>query len=268
MARVSDIACAIEPYDKVWGVGASGFVKDPSPFERINLILDDTERTTNGEVFADRCVIMTRVMKDMPGYPQIIKNAEAMAAFFREAPVQIYDHELIVGSMLCPKKGAPVFPEFGLNWLIDEMENGLLDYSEKRTHDYFHFTDECYKQLKECEDYWVGNCAEDRLTPNLTKDEIEEAYEKNTGVLIAEYFKNSDYEAVPAVLCKNHGPFTWGKDAHEAVHNAVVLEEVAKMASRCELINPNVKPAPQELQDKHYYRKHGANAYYGQENIE
>ena len=99
---------------------------------------------------------------------------------------------------------------------------------------------------------------------NLTKDEIEEAYEKNTGVLIADYFKNLDYKAVPAVLCKNHGPFTWGKDAHEAVHNAVVLEEVAKMACRCELINPQVKSAPQELQDKHYYRKHGANAYYGQ----
>ena len=99
---------------------------------------------------------------------------------------------------------------------------------------------------------------------NLTKEEIDEAYEKNTGVLIADYFKDKDYEAVPAVLCKNHGPFTWGKDAHEAVHNAVVLEEVAKMACRCELINPQVKPAPQELQDKHYYRKHGANAYYGQ----
>ena len=99
---------------------------------------------------------------------------------------------------------------------------------------------------------------------NLTKDEIEEAYEKNTGVLIAEHFKNSDYKAVPAVLCKNHGPFTWGKDAHEAVHNAVVLEEVAMMACRCELINLQVRPAPQELQDKHYYRKHGANAYYGQ----
>ena len=101
---------------------------------------------------------------------------------------------------------------------------------------------------------------------NLTKEEIDEAYEKNTGVLIADYFKDKDYEAVPAVLCKNHGPFTWGKDAHEAVHNAVVLEEVAKMATRCELINPDVKPAPQELQDKHYYRKHGANAYYGQGN--
>ena len=101
---------------------------------------------------------------------------------------------------------------------------------------------------------------------NLTKDEIEEAYEKNTGVLIADEFeaREKDYIAVPADLCKNHGVFTWGKDAREAVHNAVVTEEVAKMAAVCEMINPEVQPAPQELQDKHYYRKHGANAYYGQ----
>lgn len=98
----------------------------------------------------------------------------------------------------------------------------------------------------------------------LNKEEIEGAYEQNTGRLIVEYFQDKDYKAVPAVLCKNHGPFTWGKDAGEAVHNAVVLEEVAKMAARCESINPDVKPAPQELQDKHYNRKHGANAYYGQ----
>ena len=100
----------------------------------------------------------------------------------------------------------------------------------------------------------------------LTKEEIDEAYEKNTGVLIVNEFNRmkKDPVAVPAVLCKNHGVFAWGKDAHEAVHNAVVTEEVAKMAFRCELINPEVKPAPKELQDKHYYRKHGANAYYGQ----
>lgn len=101
---------------------------------------------------------------------------------------------------------------------------------------------------------------------NLTEKEISEAYEYNTGVLIADEFERlqKDYLATPAVLCKNHGPFTWGKDALEAVHNAVVLEEVAKMAARCEMINPKVKPAPRELQDKHYNRKHGANAYYGQ----
>lgn len=112
-------------------------------------------------------------------------------------------------------------------------------------------------------DYFYGEIP---CVRNLTAEEIEEAYEKNTGILIADEFelKGIDPMAMPGVLCKNHGPFTWGKDAHEAVHNAVVLEEVAKMASRCEMINPGVQPAPQELQDKHYFRKHGANAYYGQ----
>ena len=77
---------------------------------------------------------------------------------------------------------------------------------------------------------------------NLTKEEIEEAYEKNTGVLIADYFKDKDYVAMPAVLCKNHGPFTWGKNGAEAVHNAVVLEEVAKMAYRTEALKPGRSP--------------------------
>ncbi len=100
----------------------------------------------------------------------------------------------------------------------------------------------------------------------LRDKEIEEAYEKNTGLLIIEELKRlkKDPKAVPAVLCKNHGPFTWGKNAAEAVHNAVVLEEVAKMALFSEQINREIMPAPQDLQDKHYYRKHGANAYYGQ----
>lgn len=100
----------------------------------------------------------------------------------------------------------------------------------------------------------------------LTAEEIEEAYEENTGKLIVSEFRRLDKDpaAVPAVLCKNHGPFAWGKDAGEAVHNAVVLEEVAKMAYRTELINNAVRPAPQKLQDKHYYRKHGEGAYYGQ----
>ena len=112
-------------------------------------------------------------------------------------------------------------------------------------------------------DYFYGEIP---CVRNLTKEEIDEAYELNTGILIAEYFKNKDYVAMPGVLCKNHGPFAWGKDPFEAVHNAVVLEEVAKMATRTEMINPEAKPAPKVLQDKHYYRKHGANAYYGQIN--
>lgn len=101
----------------------------------------------------------------------------------------------------------------------------------------------------------------------LTAEEIEGAYERNTGLAIIEAFQasNRDPMAVPAVLCKNHGPFTWGKDPHDAVHNAVVLEEVAKMALWSESINPRIQPAPQSMQDKHYFRKHGVNAYYGQD---
>ena len=112
-------------------------------------------------------------------------------------------------------------------------------------------------------DYFYGEIPCARC---LTAEEIEDAYEENTGHLIVDEFErlSKDPVAVPAVLCKNHGVFSWGKDSMEAVHNAVVTEECAKMAYRCEVINPRVQPAPQALQDKHYYRKHGANAYYGQ----
>lgn len=101
----------------------------------------------------------------------------------------------------------------------------------------------------------------------LTEWEIAEDYEKNTGSLIVSEFTRlcKDPEAVPAVLCKNHGPFVWGRNVKEAVRNAVVLEEVAKMAYRAEVINVHAEPAPKALQDKHYFRKHGANAYYGQQ---
>jgi len=99
---------------------------------------------------------------------------------------------------------------------------------------------------------------------NLSKDEIEDDYERNTGKLIVEFMKDKEVTKIPAVLLKNHGPFTWGKDAFDAVHNAVVLEEVAKMAMFTESINSDALETPQEVQDKHYFRKHGANAYYGQ----
>ena len=110
-------------------------------------------------------------------------------------------------------------------------------------------------------DYFYGEIP---VCRGLTVEEIEEEYEKNTGLVIIETFKDKNPNHVPGVILENHGPFTWGKDADEAVHNAVVLEEVAKMAYRTEQLKPNVKMAPQELQDKHFLRKHGENAYYGQ----
>lgn len=112
-------------------------------------------------------------------------------------------------------------------------------------------------------DYFLGSipCAR-----SLTAEEIEGEYEKNTGLVIIETFEKNQLNPMytPGVLCSNHGPFTWGVDAKEAVHNAVVLEEVAKMASRTERINPEVTEAPNTIRDKHFFRKHGENAYYGQ----
>ena len=112
-------------------------------------------------------------------------------------------------------------------------------------------------------DYFYGPvpCAR-----HLTAAELEEDYEKNTGKVIIETFQNRNIDpvAVPAVICHSHGPFTWGKDAAQAVYHAVVLEEVAKMALFTRQIDPAAAPVPQSMQDKHYLRKHGPNAYYGQ----
>lgn len=112
-------------------------------------------------------------------------------------------------------------------------------------------------------DYFYGPVP---CTRSLTAQEVQEDYERNTGKVIIETFDGRGINPVhvPGVICANHGPFAWGKDAAQAVYHAVVLEEVAKMAYRAEVINPQVKPAPQELQDKHYLRKHGPDAYYGQ----
>lgn len=101
----------------------------------------------------------------------------------------------------------------------------------------------------------------------LTQEEIDEDYEKNTGKVIIEAFHGRNIQPmhVPGVVCSSHGPFTWGKDAAQAVYHAVVLEEVAKMALLTLQIDPNAAPAPQHIQDKHFLRKHGPNAYYGQQ---
>jgi L-ribulose-5-phosphate 4-epimerase len=112
-------------------------------------------------------------------------------------------------------------------------------------------------------DYFYGPipCAR-----HLTQEELDEDYELNTGNIIVEEFKarGIDPVAVPAVICHSHGPFTWGKDAAQAVYHAVVLEEVAKMAIFTRQVDASAAPAPQRIQDKHYMRKHGPNAYYGQ----
>jgi len=97
----------------------------------------------------------------------------------------------------------------------------------------------------------------------MTEMEVQGEYEKETGNVIVERFKDINPVQVPAVLVCNHGPFSWGKDAYDAVHNAVVMEQVAKMAYIAYTINPNLQMNP-HLITKHFLRKHGPNAYYGQ----
>ncbi|MCY1722276.1 L-ribulose-5-phosphate 4-epimerase [Prolixibacteraceae bacterium Z1-6] len=109
-------------------------------------------------------------------------------------------------------------------------------------------------------DYFYGEIP---CTRKMTKEEIEGEYELETGKVIVERFKDLDANSVPGVLVNNHAPFSWGKDAHHAVHNAVVLEEVAKMTFRSFQLNPDTV-MDQVLLDKHFLRKHGKNAYYGQ----
>ena len=112
-------------------------------------------------------------------------------------------------------------------------------------------------------DYFYGEIP---CTRQLTPEEVESAYEKETGTVIIEAFRDKgiDPVAVPGVIVYKHGPFAWGKNPHQAVHNAVVMETVANMAYHAEQINPQGTPIEQYLLDKHYMRKHGPNAYYGQ----
>ena len=112
-------------------------------------------------------------------------------------------------------------------------------------------------------DYFYGEIP---CTRPMTPEEIAGEYEKETGKVIIETFQNRGIDPVhvPGVLCASHGPFTWGKDAAQAVYHAVVLEEVAKMAILTLTIDPDAQPAPQHVLNKHFMRKHGPNAYYGQ----
>lgn len=110
-------------------------------------------------------------------------------------------------------------------------------------------------------DYFYGNIP---CTRKMTPNEIAGEYEKETGNVIVETFCDKSADDIPAVLVHSHGPFAWGIDADNAVHNAVVLEEIAFMALQTELLNTNAHKMQQELLDKHYLRKHGKDAYYGQ----
>jgi len=167
--------------------------------------------------------------------------------------------EVFAANMCLPKYGLVTFTWGNVSGI--DREKGLVvikpsgvSYEEMRAEDMV---------VVSLED---GHVVEGELNPSSdtpSPAEIADAYEKNTGLVVVETFRDRDPAQIPAVLVHSHGPFTWGKDAHEAVHNAVVLEELAMMAFYTEQMGQTV-PMQQELLDKHFLRKHGANAYYGQ----
>lgn len=110
-------------------------------------------------------------------------------------------------------------------------------------------------------DYFYGDIP---CTRDLTEEEINSSYELNTGNVIIETIGDRDPMEIPGIVVKNHGPFAWGGDPSSSVYNAVVMDKVSEMAYKTMTLNPRVKKAPGYLMDKHYFRKHGANAYYGQ----
>lgn len=178
---------AIEPFDKEWGVAISGNTPNPSPFERINRILHVTKKTTNGFVAPERAELVTRAYKEHANEPQIIKCAYGIKYTLEESPLYIYDDELVVGGLGCDKKGAPVHPEFGLNWVVDEMRDGLMDYSEERTHDYFSYTKDTQDRLEALRDFWNGHTVED-LTNTLAGEDALKGSHAGKGVFFSDAY--------------------------------------------------------------------------------
>ncbi|MDR0813278.1 MAG: formate C-acetyltransferase/glycerol dehydratase family glycyl radical enzyme [Oscillospiraceae bacterium] len=177
----------IEPFDKEWGVAISGNTPEPSPFARVNDILKITAKSTNGFIPPEAAELITESYVENAGAPPALLRAHAMDKILRTAPIFIYPHELVVGNLCCDKKGAPVFPEFGFNWVVDEMRDGLMGYSEQRTHDYFTYTPDTQQRLEKLRDFWVGKTVEDRVN-SLINDDIRKGSHDGKGIFFADAY--------------------------------------------------------------------------------
>ncbi|MDR0915743.1 MAG: formate C-acetyltransferase/glycerol dehydratase family glycyl radical enzyme [Oscillospiraceae bacterium] len=159
---------AIEPYDRVWGVGVSGLTENPSPFPRINRMLA-RNKATDSSADAHRAKVVTAHFKSGDDtVPRNIRWARALAEVLETVPIAIHEDELLVGELAAPPNSAPVYPEFAFDWLCDELNNKPLD---ERLNDRYVISEDTQRELLALRDFWHGNTLSDRTVAKYTEDE-------------------------------------------------------------------------------------------------
>ncbi|MDR2665276.1 MAG: formate C-acetyltransferase/glycerol dehydratase family glycyl radical enzyme [Oscillospiraceae bacterium] len=182
-AKLAGAPLAVEPYDREWGVGVSGLTGDPSPFPRINKMLQwikETDSTCSPE----RAVIVTECFQKYAMYPQNIKWALALREVYERVTVNIWEDELIVGELAAPPNAAPVYPEFSLEWLCDEMVNTPLD---KRLNDRYVIDEDTKNALLGIREYWKGNTVSEATVRTYTQEEARGSH-LGAAVLLEDLF--------------------------------------------------------------------------------
>jgi len=165
--NIAAIPLAIEPYDKEWGVGVSGLIEEPSPFPRVNRILNRLKATDNS-ADAQRALIYTRAMKEYAMHPQIIRNAMAFRDIMQQVEINIWPDELIVGELAAPPKHAPVYPEFSIDWLCDELVNAPFD---ERTNDRYVISGDTTAKLLSIQEDWRGKTVSEAIVASYSDEE-------------------------------------------------------------------------------------------------
>jgi len=174
---------AIEPYDKEWGVGVSGLTEEPSPFPRINRMLK-RNKSIPSTASAERALIVTECFQKYEQYPQNMKWALALREVLRRVTINIWEDELIVGELAAPPNGAPVYPEFAIDWLCDELQNKPLD---QRKNDRYVIDDKTKEELLSIQDFWKGRTIGEATTAQYT-DEERRGSHLGAGCLLEDLF--------------------------------------------------------------------------------
>ena len=162
-----DAPLAVEPIDKEWGVGVSGLAEDPSPFPRINRMLA-RNKETDSTADAHRALIVTECSKKYAMHPQNIMWALTLREVYQRVPINIWPEELIVGELAAPPNSAPVYPEFSIDWLCDELQNRPL---EDRRNDRYVIDEQTKKDILSIQDYWKGRTLSEATLATYTDEE-------------------------------------------------------------------------------------------------